>query len=85
MFSRPVSTGEFKINYCAATNRNNQKTAVLTGAVDSLVVVRVDADVLVLCVERIRADFERFQLVVALQVGPPPHAAVDDVRKTLSV
>ena len=47
--------------------------------------VRVDANVLVLGVEREVADVQGLQLVVALQVGPSPHAAVYDVGKPLSV
>ena len=47
--------------------------------------VGVDAHVLVLGVEGEVADVQGLQLVVALQVGPPPHAAVYDVGKPLSV
>lgn len=36
-------------------------------------------------VERVRADLERLQFVVRLQVGPAPHATVDDVRQPLAM
>lgn len=49
------------------------------------VVIRVDADVLLLGAEGELAAVQRFKLVVRLQVRPAPHPAVDDVRQTLPV
>ena len=47
--------------------------------------VRVDAHFLVVPAERKLADVQWLELVVALEVRPTPHAAVDDVRKAFSV
>uniref|UniRef100_A0A147BU34 Uncharacterized protein n=1 Tax=Ixodes ricinus TaxID=34613 RepID=A0A147BU34_IXORI len=47
--------------------------------------VGVDANLLLLGREGVLAALQGFQLVVALQVGPPPHPAVDDVRQALAV
>lgn len=57
----------------------------LTWTLDPLVVVGVDADFLLFGRERVLADLEWFQFVVALQVGPAPHAAIDDVWQALAV
>ena len=57
----------------------------LTGCLDSAVVVRVDADFLVVATEGELAEVQRLQLVVALQVRPAPYSAVDYVRQALSV
>jgi hypothetical protein len=48
-------------------------------------VVGVDADLILLEVEGVLAGLDGTQFMVAVQVGPSPQAAVDDVRKTLSV
>jgi hypothetical protein len=55
------------------------------GGLDPLVVVRVDADVLLLRRERELTHLQRLQLVVRLQVRPPPHPTVDHVRQALTV
>ena len=47
---------------------------------DPDVVVRVDADVLLLGVERVLAERLGLELVVSLEVRPAPDAAVDHVR-----
>lgn len=50
-----------------------------------LVVVGVDADFILLEVEGVLAGLDGAQLVVAVQVGPSPQAAVDDMRQTFAV
>lgn len=47
--------------------------------------VGVDAHLFLVPTEGILADVERLQLMVALQVWPSPHTAVDDVGKAFSV
>lgn len=47
--------------------------------------VRVDADLVLLEVEGILTGLNGTQLVVAVEVGPPPQAAVDDMGKPLPV
>ena len=47
--------------------------------------VGVDADVLLLGAEGELAAVQGLELVVRLQVGPAPHAAVDDVGQALPV
>ena len=47
--------------------------------------VGVDADLLLLGVEGVLADGQGLELVVGLQVGPAPHAAVDHVGEALAV
>ena len=55
------------------------------GGVDTLVVVGIDADFLVFGVEGKLADVQGLELVVRLEVGPAPDAAVDHVGKTFAV
>lgn len=50
-----------------------------------LVVVGIDADFILLEVESILAGLDGAQLVMAVQVGPSPQAAVDDMRQTFTV
>lgn len=57
----------------------------LTGTLHSLVVVGVDAHLFLLGTKRKLAALQGFQFVVALEVRPAPHAAVDDVRQPLPV
>lgn len=47
--------------------------------------VGVDADFILLEVEGVLAGLDGAQLVVAVQVGPSPQAAVDDMRQTFTV
>lgn len=54
-------------------------------ALDSLVVVRVDANFFLLGAEGVLAQLEGFELVVALEVGPAPHATVYDVGEAFTV
>jgi len=54
-----------------------------TWTLNTLVVVRVDADFFLFCRERILAAVEGFQLMVTLQVRPTPHSTVDDMRQAL--
>ena len=49
------------------------------GRLDPCVVVWVDADIFLLGVEGVLAAGLSFELVVGLEVGPPPNAAIDDV------
>lgn len=58
---------------------------IITGRLHSLVVVGVDAHFILLEVEGKLAGIDGPQLVVTVQVGPPPQAAVDDVGQTLTV
>ena len=44
------------------------------------IMIWIDADVLLLRSERIATAFERLELVVCLQVGPTPDAAIDYMR-----
>ncbi len=50
-----------------------------------LVVVGVNADFILLEVEGVLAGLDGTQLVMAVQVGPSPQAAVDDMRKSFAV
>lgn len=54
-------------------------------AFNSLIVVGVDAYFLLFGAKGVLADLEGLQLVVTLQVGPAPDAAVDDVWEALTV
>lgn len=47
--------------------------------------VGVDTHFILLQVEGILAGVDGFQLVVAVEVGPPPQAAVKDVGQTFTV
>ena len=55
------------------------------GRFDPCVVVRVDADIFLLGVEGVFAAGLGFQLVMGLEVGPPPNAAVDHVGQTFTM
>lgn len=57
----------------------------VTWSLNPLIVVRVDADLILLQVEGILAGLHCSQLMVAVQVRPTPQAAVENVRKALSV
>lgn len=48
------------------------------------IVVRIDAHLVLLQVVRVLAVLHRLQLVLALQIGPAPQTAVDDVRDSLA-
>ena len=50
-----------------------------------MVKTTLDLTHLVLGVEGVLAEVEGLELVVRLQVRPPPHPAVDDVREALPV
>ena len=65
--------------------RRDKGTPARTRRLHSLVVVRVDTHFVLLGVEGVLAQLHRPQLVVGLQVGPAPQAAVDDVRQTFPV
>lgn len=54
-------------------------------ALDSIVVVRINAHLVPFRRERVLAMVERSQLVVRLQLRPTPQPAVNDVRKSLTV
>lgn len=54
-------------------------------ALHSLVVVGIDADLLLLGTKRKLTAFQWLQFVVALEVGPAPHPAVDDMGQPLPV
>lgn len=47
--------------------------------------VRVHTHFVLLCVEGVLAQVHRSQLMVGLQVGPAPQAAVDDVWEAFPV
>ena len=51
----------------------------------SLVVVGVDADFHLLGGEGVLADLQRLQLMMGLQVRPPPHPAVDHMGQPFTV
>lgn len=72
-----VAGGEFRV----ARNQHRRKDRTF----DAFVVIRVDADLFLLGAKRILTRFDRFQLVVALQIWPAPDAAVDDMWKSFSV
>ena len=55
----------------------------LTRSLDSDIVVRVDTDVVLLEAEGVLTAVYGLELVMILQVRPPPEATVDDVGKTL--
>lgn len=57
----------------------------LTWGLHPLVVVGVDADLILLEVEGILTGLDGAQLVVAVEVRPPPQAAVDNMGKALPV
>lgn len=50
-----------------------------------MVVVRVDAHLVLFEVEGILTGLDGTQLVVAVEVRPPPQATVNDVRKPLTL
>lgn len=52
---------------------------MITGRLHSLVMVGVDTHFVLLQVEGVLARLHGLQLVVAVQVRPPPQAAVEDV------
>lgn len=58
---------------------------VITGRLHPLVMVGVDTHFVLLQVEGELAGLHGLQLVVAVQVGPPPQAAVEDVGQPLPV
>lgn len=60
-------------------------TPIITWCLDSLVVVRVDAHLVPLQLEGVLAVLESVQLVVGLQVWPPPQAAVDHMGQALAL
>ena len=60
-------------------------TNACTWSLHTPVVIRVDADVLLLRAEGELAALEGFELVVGLQVRPAPHPAVDHMGQTLPV
>lgn len=70
-----------RVIFAVSWNQHGRKN----GAFHSLVVVGVDADLLLLGTKRKLAAFQWFQFMVALQVGPAPHAAVDDMGQSLPV
>lgn len=53
--------------------------------VDPLVVIRIDANFVVLRRERVLARLDRSELVVRLKIGPAPDSTVNHVRQTLPV
>lgn len=55
------------------------------GAFDALVMVGIDAHFFLFGGEWKVADLECLELVVTLQVGPAPDAAVDDMRQALAM
>lgn len=57
----------------------------LTWGLDPLVVVRVDAHLVLFEVEGILTGLNGTQLMVAVEVRPPPQATVNDVRKPLTL
>lgn len=57
----------------------------LTWGLYPLVVVRVDAHLILFEVEGILTGLNGTQLVVAVEVRPPPQATVNDVRKPLTL
>lgn len=56
-----------------------------TWRLDSAVMVRVDADLLLLGAEGELTAFQGLQLMVGLQVWPAPHAAIDDMGEPFAV
>ena len=64
-----------------ARDQNRRKNRRL----HSSVVAGVDANLVLFEPEGVLAELEGFQLVVALEVRPPPHAAVYDVWKSLAM
>ncbi len=52
---------------------------------DALIVIRIDADLVLLGGERVLARVDRTQLVLILQIGPPVYAAVDDMGQAFAV
>jgi len=65
--------------------RCSENAKAPTGALHPLVVIRVDADLLLLGAERVLAHLQVLELVVGLEVRPAPHATVDDVRQAFPV
>lgn len=57
----------------------------LTWGLHPLVVVRVDAHLVLFEVEGILTGLNGTQLMVAVEVRPPPQATVNDVRKPLTL
>lgn len=63
----------------------NTQRGGLTWGLHPLVVVRVDAHLVLFEVEGILTGLNGTQLMVAVQVRPPPQATVNDVRKALTL
>lgn len=57
----------------------------LTWGLYPLVVVRVDAHLVLFQVEGILTGLDGTQLMVAVEVRPPPQATVNDVRKPFTL
>jgi hypothetical protein len=55
------------------------------GRLDARVVIRINTHLFLLRVERKLTALERFEFMMRLKVRPPPHPAVDHVRKSFSV
>jgi len=75
---------QHRVSWCVlrvARNENWRENWTLY----ALVVVRIDADLLLLGAKGILAQLEGLQFVVRLQIGPAPHAAVDHMRQTLAM
>ena len=66
-------------------SRDTSFSRSITRRLHSLVVVGVDTHFVLFEVEGELAGVDCPQLVVAVQVGPSPQAAVDDVRQALAV
>lgn len=77
--------GRQKSNEHLQWRRLGSRPLSRTWRLHSSVVVRVDADVLLLGAEGELTALQGFQLVVGLQVRPAPDPAVDDVGEALPV
>lgn len=65
--------------------RRRREKRKVTRCLHPLVVVGIDAHLVLLKVESELAGLDGPQLVVAVQVRPPPQAAVDDMGEALPV
>lgn len=68
-----------------STHTYTQFSRIITRRLHSLVMVGIDTHFILLEVEGVLAGVDGPQLMVAVKVGPPPQAAVDDVGQALTM
>ncbi len=73
-----------KITSFTTVNRNTSKpTTQLTWILYPSVVIGVDANLVTFGLEGVLTVLDRSQLMLGVEIGPPPQLAVEDVWKAL--